>query len=138
MKIRKGFVTNSSSTSFILLCSNVFNEEDFFELMGVEKESEFYEMMYDVFEDIQDSIKSVEEYCEEPYWEKGGQTFDEHLKEIFSEDVYKRYIVAKDEGKYIYIGSLSSDGGLLTCFMCCDHFIEENDKIYFNYTDCYW
>ncbi len=40
MKIRAGFVSNSSSTSFLIIAKNDLNKVDFFELMGIAQVSD--------------------------------------------------------------------------------------------------
>ncbi len=39
MRIRAGFVSNSSSTSFLIIAKDDLNKNDFFELMGIKADS---------------------------------------------------------------------------------------------------
>lgn len=139
MKIRTGFVTNSSSTSFIIMSKGDVLEDDFLDLLGVQKESDFYPIMSELYEQITYRMEDVEVAFKSEYYRESYLSMEKFLTEEFSKEVYQKYLIAKSEGRKIHVGRLSSDGeGALTCFICCDHLIEENEKIYFNYANCYW
>ncbi|MDD5386433.1 MAG: hypothetical protein PHQ22_04470 [Sulfuricurvum sp.] len=139
MKIRTGFVTNSSSTSFIIMSKGDVLEDDFLDLLGVQKESDFYPIMSELYEQITYRMEDVEVAFKSEYYRESYSSMEKFLTEEFSQEVYQKYLISKSEGRKIYVGRLSSDGeGALTCFVCCDHLIEENEKIYFNYANCYW
>lgn len=138
MKIKTDFVTNSSSTSFIIMTKeNDWNEDNFIELMGVEKESDFYEMMENIYSSISYAMDDIESQFNSGY---GGDynTLEEFIQEKFSLIVYQKYLEAIQNGNKVYVGHLSSDDEALASYICMDSFVEENEKIYFNYTNCVW
>lgn len=135
MRIRSGFVSNSSSTSFLIICKGELTEEAFLKLMGISGESPLRPIFVQLFEDVieQTSVQrtfrpadkrlSVEEWFE---------------SERISEKMKERLRDAKGKGLTAYFGMLSSDNTPVQTFFCTDSFEVEDDQIYFNALECVW
>jgi len=127
MKIKSDFVTNSSSTSFILICDREFTKEEFLQLVGVQNESPLQTIFSRLYELIINRMKPLDDISVEMEIERSHPNVKEKLED------------AKNSGKTIYMGELGTeDGDPLESYFCVDSFEIQNDHIYFNYLDCLW
>jgi hypothetical protein len=137
MKIKTGFITNSSSTSFIIMVKDDLCIEEFIQLIGVEEDSDFYDLVNELYQNIQNKMIDINEAMQDKYWAKDCSNIEEFITSKYSRQVYEKYLEYKKEDRKIYVGNLSSDGeGILTSFFCGDYVEEETNTIYLNYTNC--
>lgn len=138
MKIKTDFVTNSSSTSFLIITQDELKEEHFMKLMGVEKDSELYDMVEELYYRIKNEMIDARKAYEDKNFRASYTSLKEYISGEFYEEVYEKIITAEKNKQKVYVGTLNSDEEPFISFLCMDCFVEETDKIYFNYTNCYW
>ena len=138
MKIRAGFVSNSSSTSFLIIAKEDLNRSDFFELMGVEADSPIVDLFEQFYQDVIDSVRTTVDFSKADNqvsvedWFKGGRG------NSLSTHMINKLQDAKQRGLKAYFGTLSSDENPIQSFFCTDSFEIESEKIYFNGLECIW
>ena len=131
MKIRKGFVTNSSSTSFIISLKETYSKDNFMAAIGADGDSPMNKIFEDLFSAIEDDKMNVIDAAKNYDKEIGVGEF--LLKQGFSKDTINVVEKMLSEGRDVYYGRLNSDGGTASeAFFCCESFILCDDNIYFN------
>jgi hypothetical protein len=136
MKLRSDFVTNSSSTSFVIICNGELTLEKLRRLLGVEESSPLAGLAVGLLDALKPKLRSVEGYrvwagCE-------GDVGDAWIAEEFSNEVAERVGKARQKGAQVYMGCLDSDGDEMESFFCCDAFEVENEEMYLNALNCVW
>lgn len=131
MKIRNGFVTNSSSTSFIISTKNDLNKSSFLESIGVENKCILNKFFEDLFESIEVNKRNIIDVIKEDPYCKDIENF---LKqEGFNEDTINKVTDLINMGQDVYFGTFRSDAETVAeVYFCCESFIVCEDDIYFN------
>ena len=131
MKIRKGFVTNSSSTSFIISLKEQFSKDNFMTAIGANGNSPMNRIFEDLFRAIEDDKRNIIDVTKE--YKGGMKVGDFLLKQGFSQDTANKVEQLLSDGREVYYGRLSSDGETPSeIFFCCDSFVLCEENIYFN------
>lgn len=137
MKIRAGFVSNSSSTSFLIIAKDDLNQADFFELMGIAQDSPIADLFAQFYQDVIESahikvdFKTADKHVPAESW-------FENRSDRLSPHMLKKIKKAKKRGLKAYFGWLDSETSMIQTFFCTDSFEVENEKIYFNGLECVW
>jgi hypothetical protein len=137
MKIRAGFVSNSSSTSFLIIAKEDLNERDFFELMGIARNSPVADLFKQFYADVVESARTKVDFRTVPEHVPIEALFANARGDL-SPHMLKRLKDARKKGLKAYFGWLDSETNSVQTFFCTDSFEVENEKIYFNGLECVW
>lgn len=131
MKIRNGFVTNSSSTSFIISTKNDLNKSYFLESIGVENKCILNKFFEDLFDSIEVNKRNIIDVIKEDPHCKDIESF---LKqEGFNENTISKVTELINMGQDVFFGTFRSDAETVAeVYFCCESFIVCEDDIYFN------
>jgi hypothetical protein len=137
MKIRAGFVSNSSSTSFLIISKKDLNKADFFELMGIDLDSPIADLFSGFYEAVVQSVR-VEADFKTGDKDLSPESLFHVASGRLSEHMLAKVADAKKRGLKAFYGSLDSETSPIETFFCTDSFEVENDKIYFNGLENAW
>ena len=132
MKIRSGFVTNSSSTNFLIISKEELTTEYLLKKLGFNHNSRILNSGYTFVEEILKGTKS------------GLRWFDFNeidynvILKVFGEESAKKYLELSKRGFFTYVGHTSSDDDYLTSFMTMDNFLIDDKDFYMNGLNCVW
>ncbi len=132
MKIKDDFITNSSSTSFILSMKDVVDKENFMNKIGITGQFPLSKIFDDLFEAIQDNKKEIYEYMRD--YEDGDKSVEEFLEsEGYDIETISKVTQLMSDGRKVYYGKISSDGSSSAeVFFCMESFLVCEEDIYFN------
>lgn len=136
MKIRAGFVSNSSSTSFLIITNEDLNRADFLELMGIAEDSPVADLFEELYQDVLERSKKVD-FKRIDKSVPISKLFDTEESRL-SDRMLEKIKEARRRGLRAYYGWLDSESTMIQSFFCTDSFEVENEKIYFNGLECVW
>lgn len=132
MKIRDGFVTNSSSTNFIIISKEELSADYLYKKLGFEDNSPLYEQGMKLCEEILGGTTRGLRWFEWDYLDY------EKIKEIFGEKSAKKFLILKNKGFIVHVGHTSNDSDELTNFFTTDSFEIDERDFYINGKNCVW
>ncbi len=138
MKIRSDFVTNSSSTAFILVRRASLTPEGIRRLLGMRNDSPLAPIADVLCERLGEYARPIDEFVDAAEDEPCARDTVTHVREEFCEEVARKVASAKAAGHAVEMGWLSSDVDEIESFLCCESFELENDEYYLNAVACYW
>lgn len=137
MKIKTDFVTNSSSTCFVLMSKGELTLTKFLKAAGVDKNSPFLDMFKEIFHMFADDLTPARDFTRMHRWSH-GRSYEQFIKEVFSEKTWQRVQDAEEKGMTVYMGDLHSDNGALECVLCTDCFVIDNTNLVIDATNDSW
>ena len=138
MKIKTDFVTNSSSTCFVVMRKDNVTLDDFIKIVGIDANSRFKDIYVELFRLCVNEETTIEDAVKNHRWHKEGESVEEFVKRIFSVNTWNRIEKARKAGYKVYMGDLSSSETVVECYFCTESFVIESDKFILDATNDGW
>lgn len=126
MKIRRGFVTNSSSTSFLILSKKEITAEYLLTELGFRRSSPIYEEGCALVSDMMHHLRII------------GENEVDEIVEYFGEEMLGIFRQKRNKGWFAYIGDTASDEQVLSSFFTMDSTIVRNSHMVIDARRCLW
>lgn len=136
MKFRSDFITNSSSTSFIISLKGNFTFKNFCKALKVTENFPLLFFIKDMFRTIHDKIKLL------PYdIDKNGKIIIDEDIDLYLDDPrrVKNLTLLKSKKRKVYYGEFwDQDDTNMSYYLCFAKILVENEDIYFDSIDEYY
>ena len=136
MKIRAEFVSNSSSTSFLIITDQDLDRKSFFSLMGIQESSPLAELFSELHNAILHNGDRID-LAIIPH-DALVQDWFGHFREKLTPKMIEKLEEGRRRGSKAYYGWLGSESTNAETFFCTDSFEAENDQVYLNALECIW
>lgn len=127
-----GYITNSSSTNFLIISKKELTEEFLFKQLGFKENTHMAELGHDLCKYI---IRNANMRLR--YYDYETPTYD-NVKKVFGPKSAEIFREKTEQGFFTYWGYTSSDDGGIEAFFTTDSFEIDNADLYMNAKACVW